>query len=148
MVIVNNGKLGERLFSQLMDAKGYSVEDVSGNADYFAKDIDFIITNPTGLVKTFEIKWCEKIHKTGNLFLEIINPRSKQWNGQGWWKHCQADYLVYGDARNRKFYIIPLLELRERVSALNLYTRSTNDGSVGLILPLNKIEDLYVEEDA
>lgn len=142
----NNGKLGERLFSQLMSAKGYSVEDVSGNDQYFAKDIDFIITNPTGTTRTFEVKWCEKIHSTGNLFLEIANPRSKQWSGQGWWKHCQADYLVYGDAVNRKFYIIPLLELRERVDTLTLRERSTRDNSVGLILPLTAIQDLYIEE--
>lgn len=145
---MNNGKLGESLFSQLMSAKGYTVKDVSNDSRYFSKDIDFIITNPTGTTRTFEVKWCEKIHKTENLFLEIVNPRSHQWSGDGWWKHCQADYLVYGDAVNRKFYIIPLLELRERVETLNLYTRSTKDGSVGLILPLSKIRDLLVEEDA
>ena len=145
---MNNGKLGESLFSQLMSAKGYTVKDVSNDSRYFSRDIDFIITNPTGATRTFEVKWCEKIHKTENLFLEIINPRSHQWSGQGWWKHCQADYLVYGDAVNRKFYIIPLLELRERVETLNLYTRSTRDGSVGLILPLSKIKDLQGEEDA
>ena len=112
----NSGKEGERLFSKLMAAKGYSVEDVSGNEQYFAKDIDFIITNPLGEVKTFEVKWDYKISKYENLFLEIQNPRSRQWNGQGWWKHCKADYLVYGDAVNRKFYIIPMVELSNRVS--------------------------------
>ena len=144
---MSNGKVGERLFSQQMQRKGYSVVDVSGNDQYFAKDIDFIITNSTtGNTRTFEVKWDEKINTTGNLFLEISNPRSKQWNGEGWWKHCQADYLVYGDAVKRKFYVIPLLELRERVNTLSLRTRSTSDYSVGLILPLTAIKDLYVEE--
>lgn len=143
----NNGKLGERLFSQLMQSKGYSVVDVSGNAEYFPRDIDFIITNPTtGATRTFEVKWCEKISSTGNMFLEISNPRSKQWNGDGWWKHCQADFLVYGDAVKRKFYIVPLLELRERVDTMHLPTRCTKDLSVGMILPLAAIKDLYVEE--
>ena len=41
-----------------MNAKGFVVKDVSGNADYFSKDIDFIITNPTtGNTRTFEVKW-------------------------------------------------------------------------------------------
>ena len=145
----NNGKLGERLFSELMQSKGYSVVDVSGNDQYFAKDIDFIITNSTtGNTRTFEVKWCEKIHKTGNLFLEIENPRSKQWSGEGWWKHCKADFLVYGDAVNRKFYIIPLLELRERVDAMHLQTRCTKDFSVGMILPKRLIEDITTEDYA
>lgn len=143
---MNDGKEGERLFQKIMSGRGNIVQNVAENADYFAKDIDFIITSAFGNTQTFEVKWCQKINQTGNLFLEIINPRSKQWNGEGWWPHCQADYLVYGDAIARKFYIIPLLALRERVGTMNLYTRSTFDGSVGLILPKNKIDDLIVLE--
>ena len=145
----NSGKEGERLFSELMQSKGYIVNDVSKDQFYFDKDIDLFIINPnTKEVKSFEVKWDTKIHKTSNLFLEIYNPRSKQWSGEGWWKHCQADYLVYGDAVKRKFYIIPLLELRERVSQLLLTTRTTSDYSTGIILPLAKIRDIIVEEDA
>ena len=144
--MANNGREGELLFSQLMAARGNKIIDVSGNSDYFDKDIDFIITSALGNTSTFEVKYCQKIHYTGNLFLEIVNPRSKQWNGEGWWPHCQADYLVYGDAIARKFYIIPLLALRERVAGMNLTTRSTSDGSIGLILSKSKIEDLIVLE--
>lgn len=42
----NNGKQGERLFKETMAARGYDVVDVSGNPDYWYKDIDFIITSP------------------------------------------------------------------------------------------------------
>lgn len=144
----NNGKQGERLFQGLMNAKGFVVKDVSGNADYFSKDIDFIITNPTtGNTRTFEVKWDQRIYKTGNMFLEIENPRSKQWNGQGWWLHCQADYLVYGDAVSGKFYIMKMDELRQRVEAMHLPTRCTSDLSVGMILPLDLIRDIVVEEE-
>lgn len=44
---MNNGKYGETLFAQMMADRGYKVEDVSGNPDYWYKDIDFIITSPT-----------------------------------------------------------------------------------------------------
>jgi hypothetical protein len=61
-----------------MRSRNYNVLDVSANRDYFSKDIDFIITSPTsGETKSFEVKWDEKINRTGNLFLEIANPRSK-----------------------------------------------------------------------
>lgn len=143
---MNNGKLGEQLFAQYMCAQGYIVNDVSKDQSYFDKDIDFFCANPsTGNTKSFEVKWDERIGQTNNLFLEMRNPRSKQWNGQGWWLHCQADFLVYGDAQNRIFYIFPLLELRQRVKNLSLRYKTTNDYSEGYLLPLDKVRDLAVE---
>ena len=142
---MSNGKEGERLFAQIMEQSNYVVEDVSGNADYFAKDIDFIITSPTGNTKTFEVKWCSRISQTGNLFLEFSNPRSKQWNGEGWWKHCEADFLVYGDSVNQQFYIYPMKELRERVDQLCLRYARTDDESVGWLLHKSKVKDLAVQ---
>ena len=69
--------------------RGYIVNDVSKDEYYFDKDIDFFIINPTtGNSRSFEVKWDSRINSTGNLFLEIANPRSKQWGGDGWYKHC------------------------------------------------------------
>ena len=128
-----------------MVAGGYIVNDVSCDEYYFDKDIDFFVANPaTGNTKSFEVKWCEKISQTGNLFLEIHNPRSKQWNGDGWWPHCQADYLVYGDAINKKFYCFPLLELRQRIKDMNLRYARTWDYSEGWLLPLEDVKDLSI----
>lgn len=69
-----------------MSARGYSVEDVSNNPDYWHKDIDFIITSPTGAVKTFEVKWDGCINRTGNLYLELTNIHSR--GGKGWFNFC------------------------------------------------------------
>lgn len=100
-----------------MENRNYKVEDTTNNPDYYDKDIDFIVTSSTsGLTKTFEVKWDTRISNTGNLYLEIENINSK--GGKGFFEFCEADYLAYGDANNRKFYIIPLLELRERVKQL------------------------------
>lgn len=143
-----SGKQGELLFSQIMSARGNKVIDVSAKPDYWPKDIDFIITSALGETKTFEVKWDQRMAATGNLFLEIRNPRSKQWNGQGWWPHCQADYLVYGDAANKIFYCFPLLELRERVKGLSLRYKSTSDYSEGYLLPLAAVKDLAIEISA
>lgn len=44
----NNGKEGERLFKEIMESRGYNdISDVSGDSNYWDKDIDFIITSPT-----------------------------------------------------------------------------------------------------
>jgi len=97
-----------------MESRNYKVKDVSNNSDYWYRDIDFIITSPTsGETKSFEVKWDSKINKTGNLYLELTNIYSK--GGQGWYTFCEADYIAYGDAAARVFYIIPLLELKKRV---------------------------------
>lgn len=143
--MANNGKYGENLFATIMKNSGYEVKDVSGVVEYFPKDIDFVITSPTsGLTKTFEVKWDTLIHSTKNLYLEIENPRSKQWNGDGWWLHCEADYLAYGDSYNENYYMIPLADLRDRVSHLPHRVGKTSDGSKGLLVSLNDISDISI----
>ena len=138
---MTNGKQGEALFAQTMTEKGYTVVDVSGNPEYWHKDIDFIITSPTtGAVKTFEVKWDSRIGQTGNLYLELTNIHSK--GGKGWFSFCQADYLAYGDANAGFFYVIPMPELRER--AQKLPSRMTNCGSdsIGQLVAIKDIEDI------
>ena len=89
----NNGKQGERLFRDTMAARGYEVVDVSGNPEYWYKDIDFIITSPTtGNTKTFEVKWDTRINTTGNLYLERTSnfTREEGLIGLGWFEWCEA----------------------------------------------------------
>lgn len=138
---MSNGKQGETLFKQIMQNRKYQVEDVSTNPSYWRKDIDFIITSPTtGLTKTFEVKWDTKIHKTNNLYLELVNVNSD--GGYGWFEFCRADYLVYGDAVSKTFYIIPLLELRERVKSLPKRVSQCGNDSIGQLVSLKQISDI------
>ena len=137
-----NGKYGEQLFSQEMESRGYKVVNVSNDSTYWDKDIDFIITSPSsGLVKSFEVKYDDRIKDTGNLYLELTNVHSK--GGQGWYKFCQADYLAYGDARGGIFYIIPLADLRARVDQKKLgrLARCGTD-SIGLLVAIKDIADI------
>ena len=137
------GKQGERLFQQRMQQQGYTVQNVSGDPQYYDKDIDFIVQSPfTNEIKSFEVKFDSKIHKTNNLYLELTNINSKQWNGEGWWLHTTADFLAYGDAASRTFYIIPLLELRERVKQLPNRVVNCGYDSTGLLVSLADIADI------
>lgn len=136
----NNGKQGERLFAQLMQEKGYSVQDVSANPDYFYKG-DLIITSPTsGLTKIFEVKFDTKISKTGNLYLEFVNKNSD--GCRGWYEFCEADYLAYGNAANNNFYVIPMQKLKERVKQLPQRVAFCGDDSAGYLVHIRQIEDL------
>ena len=137
-----NGKQGERLFQQIMESRNYKVIDVSDNPEYWAKDIDFIVTSPTtGETKTFEVKFDKRINKTGNLYLELVNVNSK--GGNGWFEFCQADYLAYGDATTNIFYIIPLLELREKVQHMPKQLAQCGNDSIGQLVSLKSISGIY-----
>ena len=140
---MNNGKIGEKLFQQAMQNKGYKVEDVSNNPSYWNKDIDFIITSPTtGITKTFEVKWDAKLNKTGNLFIEIVNPRS--WGFNGWFKFIEADYLVYGDAISEQFYIIDVKYLKDFMATKkhSFEYKECSDGAEGYLVPLKSVDHL------
>ena len=118
------------------------VEDVSNNPSYWSKDIDFVITSPTtGLVKTFEVKWDSKISKTGNLYLELVNRNSAGL--LGWYEFCQADFLVYGDAERRIFYIFNLEDLRQVVKKKPKEVATCGRDSVGYLVSLKSLKGLY-----
>lgn len=79
-------KAGETEAIELFTRSGYTVKDVSNNSNYFDKDVDLIVTNPSGVTKTIEVKADFRIADTGNLFIEYLNPRSK--GGIGWFRFC------------------------------------------------------------
>lgn len=103
----NLGNLGEQVFSHKMKEAGYIVNNVSGDPEYWEKDIDFFCINPeTHASRSFEVKFDARINQTGNLYLELSNIHSK--GGQGWFNFTQADFLAYGDAATKTFYIIDM----------------------------------------
>ena len=133
------GKQGETLFKSIMQSKGYEVQDVSAEPEYWEKDIDFIITSPTtGLTKTFEVKYDYCINYTGNLYIELTNIYSK--GGKGWFQFCQADLLAYGDAHNNIFYIIDMEQLRKHLFFNQYKVTGCNGDSTGLLVPLADIK--------
>lgn len=137
------GKIGEELFAQRMQNRNFQVEDVSANPQYYHKG-DIILTSPTtGIQKIVEVKFDEKINKTNNLYLEIINTNSEL--ALGWFEFCQADYLAYGDAITKQFYVFDLKQLRERVAQFRKQYGYCGSNSVGLLVSLKSVQDLIIE---
>jgi hypothetical protein len=100
-----------------------------------------VITSATsGNTKTFEVKWDSMISKTGNLYLELESISSK--GGKGWFNFCEADYIAYGDASAKVFYIIPLEALREKAKQLPTRRASCGADSTGLLISLRDIAEI------
>lgn len=136
---------GEYELKKALREDGYIVKDVSNSAEYWEKDIDLIVTNmETEVVTTIEVKWDYCLHKTGNLFIETINSRSK--GGNGWFNFCEAKLLAYGDAINKIFYFIDVAALKDYIekNKNNLKTGYVADGAAGYLVPLDSINKLLV----
>ena len=62
--------------------------------------------------------------------------------GKGWFEFTEADFVAYGDAQARRFYVIPLLELKQRISKLPQRIVRCGNDSTGLIVRLSEIADI------
>lgn len=155
-------KAGELEAMEVLGRAGYEVELVSGDCEYWYKDIDIIAQKDT-TVETIEVKWDRRISKTSNLFIEHTSDYEQ--HKAGWYKFCEADYLLYGDWINGIFYKIPFDEVKRLIaartkrgiikekSAIEYHLNGKQKTSIGYILPLDyvleegkNIEILYVEE--
>lgn len=90
---------------------GYRVDDVSNNPAYWSKDVDLILEDNIDI----EVKWDQLIATTGNMFIETVS--NIESNKDGWYKFCEADFLFYGDAENKLYYVFRFSELKEWVEA-------------------------------
>lgn len=140
------GTYGELDFISYFSNK-YEVEDVRLKKEYWARDIDFILTSKeTGAARTVEVKTDNKIFRTENLFIETKNPRSQ--GGLGWYNFCQADLICYYDFVQKIFHIFSFAELKELVEELrstdSIYVkeRYTIDSAIGMLIPLSYVEKL------
>lgn len=131
---------GEYEMKMALREHGYLVKDVSMEPKYWHEDVDLIATNKvTGAVTKIEVKWDKRLADTGNFFIEINNPKGEY--GKGWFKICKADILAYGDAINKKFYLIEFPQLKKYISEneSKLEMRRTWDGSEGYVLPISEV---------
>lgn len=104
------GKVGEAVIASYLSALGYKVTDVSGDAAYQKRDIDFIINDEI----TVEIKTDYQIAATGNFLFEDVFH--KDWGDvDGWFHYCDADYLCFYDIVSQKAYWLDVKVMRQVV---------------------------------
>lgn len=103
-----------------------------------------------GRKEEIEVKWDSRISKSGAMFFELLT--NIQANEPGWATYTEADYIFYGDAVKRLFYVFPVPAMREYLK-INLgeyetriatdFNRRTGEirkQSLGAIVPLVKFQ--------
>ena len=103
---LKEGKKGEEKILQLLKVRHpeAEVEDVRNVQKYREDDIDFVITLPSGQIKTIEVK--ADRHTTGNFVPEewSTNPKNTDESGEfiedgsgsiGCFRKTKADYIYY-----------------------------------------------------
>lgn len=138
---LNPRRGGEWELKKYLRAHGAEVEDVSNNPAYWKKDIDLIADGVN-----IEVKWDGVIATTGNVYIETVSNMEKE--KPGWFEICQADKLYYGDATNKMFYIFDFPQLKKYVAQhrsefKERVARDRNKHSLGYIIPINTLKNLY-----
>lgn len=145
---------GEKAAYDYLTFQGWKVQDLTQCADFFSKDIDFLITRGKDQ-HYIEVKWDNWIHYTGNMFIETTTDLD--FNKDGWFKFCSAEFIFYGDAKQSLFYVFRLEDLKAyvREDYSRLQARKAPDYnsrgqlrkvSQGLLVPIEDFRQCYPVE--
>jgi len=86
-----------------------NVENVEGDSDYQAKDID-LLWMTIARDYTIEIK-ADRWHETGNFFFETVSNKEK--GTPGCFLYTEADFLFYYFTEPRTLYILSMPRTRQ-----------------------------------
>lgn len=146
---MNDYQKGEDFARKCLEVNGFSVIDRRQSPAYWKKDIDLTAIKD-GRKEDIEVKWDSRISKSGAMFFELLT--NIQANEPGWATYTEADYIFYGDAVKRLFYVFPVPAMREylknnlgeyetRIATdFNRRTGEIRKQSLGAIVPLVKFQ--------
>lgn len=99
--------------------QGYNVIDRQDDVISQSIGISFEIYDPKRWMFRVVVKSDNKVHTTGNLFIEHKMERSTK-TAKGWMHYCLADILCYHDTVNDCGYLIWWRQMREEASGFPL----------------------------
>lgn len=152
---MNDYRFGEELAIKCLCARGFQVIDQRDNPTYWKKDID-ITAMKDGVKSNIEIKWDSRIGMSNAYFFELYTDIDQ--NKLGWANYTQADYIFYGDSRNKCFYVFKSADMRNYLEThrSEYETRMASDyrrdgtvrkRSLGAIVPVGKFnQSVSVQE--
>lgn len=133
------GKRGEAKVKAALVKRGNAIDDVSEQASYQKKDIDFIVSR-SGKSVTLEVKNDVRSNYTGNVFVELWNANNIKRCGEGWVKYCEADYIAFVQEDYSRAHIVERGELIKNCWS-DLYKQNRSPFSIGYIVPIEKLQE-------
>lgn len=138
---LNRGKVGERIFSDIVTERGWALNDLSNDKTYQKKGVDFFVQKENQQLLV-DVKTDYIMYKTGNIFLELKDgPRV------GWAKKTEADLIFYIDYNSNTVYVLEWRSCAAKIDELRKVSFKNQDGisMVGALLPVNKLDELQIE---
>lgn len=120
---LKEGKVGETLVYNWLTSRGYHVYDVSNDADWQAKDVDFLAFSADDVLK-IEVKKDNNANWSGNVICELVSDMKT--GKDGWFRTCKADRLIVVMAPS-KFLVIDLPTMQRRIETGKLAWDSIRD---------------------
>jgi len=111
------GEEGETWVIEYLKQQGCTVIDLRSIPEYQARDIDIAIFTPDGLWRDIRIKTDAKMHRTGNILMELSMVR-KTGEYPGWFYKCEAAILCYVDEHSGNLFFLPGPKLHDYVTTL------------------------------
>ena len=123
---LKKGKVGEELAYNYLIARGWEVEDVSNNEEYFSLDIDFLAAR-NGISTSIDVKTEAAMARTGNMFIEdeIIYKDGRE--AKGWLHYSKAEYIWHINPQNGMAFAYNLEEMREFIKKNYVRTAPCRD---------------------
>ena len=143
--LLEQGHKGEAIVASFFQSIGYTVQDVSRDTAYFAKDIDLLVTNQEEEL-TLEVKADYKMGQTGNICIETIGNIAA--NKKGWIYYTQASHICFVDMASQVINIVRTQELKTLLSqGRRLIRQQLEDGEYYkeaeiVLIPLSKLQQL------
>ena len=109
---LKKGRVGEELSLNYLTNKGWNVEDVSKNEEYFSLDIDFI-AEKNGTTVSLDVKTEEAMSRTGNMFIEHTLNYENGKIAKGWLFYSQAEYIWHINLDNGVAFAYKLKDMKE-----------------------------------
>lgn len=109
---LKKGKVGEELSYNYLIAKGWEVEDVSNNEEYFSLDIDFLAAKDNISV-SLDVKTEEAMNRTGNMFIENTITYQDGRSTGGWLYYSKAEYIWHINPDNGVAFAYRLEDMKK-----------------------------------
>ena len=138
---LNRGKVGERIFIEIMAERGWEIEDLSNDKTYQKKGVDFCVKKGNQRLM-IDVKTDYVMYKTGNIFLELKDgPRV------GWAKKTEADLIFYIDYNANRAYVLDWASCAAKIDDLRKVAFNNQDGisMVGALLPTRELDKLQIK---